>query len=131
MLPCCAAFAFALVCVGMKIQMFLKTNACNLTSQNVEALAGNEGGEEEGISDCPGAAVFTDVGVMNGEATLRLHFSDSIDIVCVQSYKRCYASGMGKTKGNNEYIWDVTTKSETLSECLGWKYHKNSIYDGL
>lgn len=129
MLSCCAAFAFALVCVGMKIQMSLKTNAHDLTTQNVEALAGNEGSEEEGISDCPGEAIFADVGVMNGEATLRLHFCDSIDVVSVQSYKKCYASGMGKTKGNNDYIWDITTKSEKHSECLGWKYHKNSIYD--
>lgn len=97
---------------------------------NIEALSSDEVSDEiEGISDCPGLALYSDVGKIEGRAILRYHINDSIDQMVTQTYKRCYAKGIGKTRGNDMFIWDVNTESIKEGKCLGELYHKASLYD--
>lgn len=98
-----------------------------LLQNNIEALTDQE--ISEGNSECSGEKIYSDVGVSSGEATLRIHFADSIDTVIVEKYKKCYAKGHGISEGNNNWIFDVQCVSQTLEPCLGEIYHKYSIED--
>lgn len=85
--------------------------------------------EIEGISECPGLALYSDIGKIDGRTTLRFHINDTTDQLVTQTYKRCYAKGIGKTRGNDMSVWDVYTESVSECKCLGNLYHKTSIYD--
>ncbi len=126
----CSAIAATLASVCLTNKETNINESDDLLALNIEALSsGDENGEIEGVSECPGPALYSDVGTQSGEATLRLHVNDSTDQIVVQAYKKCYAMGMGKTKGDDMAIIDISIKSTFESKCLGPKYHKTSIYD--
>lgn len=120
----------ALPCVILCCRESLSEESRSLLDMNIEALSlADENSEIEGISDCPGPALYSDVGIIDGRATLRFHINDSTDQLVTQTYKKCYASGSGKTRGNDMAVWDVYTESTGEARCLGELYHKSSLYE--
>lgn len=126
----CSVIAVTLASVYLTNKETNVNESDNLLALNIEALSfGDENGEIEGVSECSGPAIYSDVGKLDGEATLRFHINDSTDRIIVQTYKKCCAQGTGKTRGDNVSIWDVYTKSISEGKCLGELYHRSSLYE--
>lgn len=87
--------------------------------QNVEALSQDEGYSS---SECPGLSIYADVGVSYMEYTIRIHYSDSVDMINDELRTYCHASGVGQKEGYNG-IRSIQTSASVIIPCEGNKYH--------
>ena len=123
-----AAVVIATAGIKMAHNEFNRTNESNLLLENIEALsADSDFGEDDNI-ECIGSKIFAIVETTKGETDLRIHFSDSVDIVYSVNYIRCYASGQGNRMGSNNDGYITKTGNVSYVKCIP-ESHRSTIYD--